>query len=167
MGWAERCTARAVSGQVTFEPADARSAEVARLLAAYFAEIQVAFGYDEADAAPAEPADFLAPHGVFLVARLDGAAAGCGGVRLLDPDTAEIKRMWLDPSMRGRGAGSGLLAALEAEAVGLGAKRGFLDTNATLTNALALYRSAGWDEVPAYNANHNATHWFAKDLTRG
>ena len=43
--------------------------------------------------------------------------------------------------------------------------RGVLDTNATLTSALALYRAAGWVEVPAYNDNDEATHWFAKDLT--
>ena len=59
----------------------------------------------------------------------------CGAVRLLDPATAEIKRMWLHQSIRGRGAGAALLAALEAAAVELGANRGVLDTHATLTSA--------------------------------
>jgi GNAT superfamily N-acetyltransferase len=86
-------------------------------------------------------------------------------VRLLDPDIAEVKRMWLHPSMRGRGAGWALLQALEDAAVTLGASRGVLDTNGTLSSALALYRAAGWVEVAPYNDNNNATHWFAKDLS--
>jgi ribosomal protein S18 acetylase RimI-like enzyme len=86
-------------------------------------------------------------------------------VRLLDADTAEVKRMWISPSMRGRGAGWALLEALEAAAVQLGATTGVLDTNVTLTSALALYRANGWEEVAPYNDNAEATHWFRKQLT--
>lgn len=151
---------------IVIEPGDPKSGEVQGLLAAYFAEIQAAFGYDDAHGAPTEPEDFTPPHGQFFVVRADNRpAVGCGGVRLLDADTAEIKRMWLHPSMRGRGAGWRLLNVLEAEAVRLGARRGVLDTNATLTSALALYRAAGWVEVEKYNDNDEATHWFSKDLT--
>jgi GNAT superfamily N-acetyltransferase len=169
MGWSERRAARAVSdpagAAVTIEAADPRSEEAAKLLASYLAEVHAAFGYRPHDDAPAEPAEFTPPGGRFLVVREpDGTAMGCGGVRLLDPDTAEVKRMWLHPSMRGRGAGWALLEALEAAAVELGARRAVLDTNATLTSALALYRAAGWQEVPAYNENSQATHWFSKPL---
>lgn len=158
-------TAETDGRQVTIEAADARSAEVQDLLASYFAEIQAAFGYDDAHAAPTVPEDFTPPQGQFLVVRNgDGTASGCGAMRLLDPATAEVKRMWLHPSLRGRGAGWALLTALEAAAVDLGAQRGVLDTNVTLTSALALYRAAGWEEVPPYNDNTEATHWFAKDL---
>lgn len=158
-------TAETDGRQVTIEAADARSAEVHDLLASYFAEIQAAFGYDDAHAAPTVPEDFTPPQGQFLVVRNgDGTASGCGAMRLLDPATAEVKRMWLHPSLRGRGAGWALLTALEAAAVDLGAQRGVLDTNVTLTSALALYRAAGWEEVPPYNDNTEATHWFAKDL---
>jgi GNAT superfamily N-acetyltransferase len=150
---------------ITIEPADAHSAEVQALLESYLAEIQAAFGYDDTHGAPTEPAEFAPPNGQFLVVRdRTGTATGCGGVRLLDPGTAEVKRMWLHPSMRGRGAGGKLLNALEAEAVALGARRGVLDTNATLTTALALYRAAGWLEIENYNDNDEATHWFAKEL---
>jgi GNAT superfamily N-acetyltransferase len=151
--------------EIVVEPADATSEEVAGLLASYFAEIQAAFGYDDAHGAPAEPEDFTPPNGEMLVVRDgEGTAVGCGAIRLLDPQTAEVKRMWLHPSMRGRGAGWKLLNALEAEAVAFGATRGLLDTNVTLTSALALYRAAGWVEVAKYNDNDEATHWFAKDL---
>jgi GNAT superfamily N-acetyltransferase len=150
---------------VVIEPADAHSTEVEGVLADYFAELAGIFGYNPSHAVPTTPAEFTPPNGVFLVVRDDGAAKGCGAVRLLDPGTAEIKRMWLHQSIRGRGAGAALLAALEAAAVELGANRGVLDTHATLASARALYRRAGWEEVSPYNDNPEATHWFAKDLT--
>jgi GNAT superfamily N-acetyltransferase len=150
---------------LVIEPADSRSAEAAALLASYLEEIKAAFGYSPQDDAPAEPEDFTPPGGRFFVVReSDGMPRGCGAVRLLGPDTAEVKRMWLHPSIRGRGAGWSLLSTLERAAVELGARRAVLDTNATLTSALALYRAAGWVEVSPYNENTQATHWFAKDL---
>jgi GNAT superfamily N-acetyltransferase len=151
--------------RVVIEPADPHSDEVARLLTSYFAEVQATFGFNPDLDSPTDGDEFVPPHGrIFVVRDTDGTANGCGAVRLIDPGTAEIKRMWLHPSMRGRGAGWALLTVLEKEAVALGASRGVLDTNAMLTSALALYRAAGWVEVAAYNTNDNATHWFAKDL---
>jgi GNAT superfamily N-acetyltransferase len=156
-----------VSG-LRIDPVDPHSDEVSVLLDAYLAEIRTAFGYQDERAAPTAPEEFVPPHGVFLVVRDErGVARGCGAVRMLDPSTAEIKRMWLHPEVRGRGAGRDLLQALEQQAVGLGAERGVLDTHATLAAAIALYRSAGWSEVPPYNDNAEATHWFAKDLAAG
>jgi GNAT superfamily N-acetyltransferase len=150
---------------IGIEIADSASAEAASLLTSYLDEIKAAFGYSPRDDAPVEPEDFTPPNGRFYVVRDgDGTARGCGAVRLLDADTAEVKRMWLHPSIRGRGAGWSLLSTLERAAVELGASRAVLDTNATLTSALALYRAAGWVEVPPYNENSQATHWFAKDL---
>ena len=72
--------------------------------------------------------------------------------------------MWLHPSTRGQGAGRMLLTALEETARELGATSACLDTNAQLESALALYRRTGWQEVPAYNDNRYATHWFSKPL---
>jgi GNAT superfamily N-acetyltransferase len=151
---------------IRVEPADARSAEARELVASYLTEIEKTFGYDTTRAVPVTDEDFAPPNGMFLLVRDErGVAVGCGSVRLLDPNTAEVKRMWVSPTMRGRGAGWALLQAIEAAAVELGATRGVLDTNATLTSALALYRAHGWDEVAPYNENPEATHWFAKQLT--
>jgi GNAT superfamily N-acetyltransferase len=150
---------------VTIEPVDPDSDEAVELYESYLAEITATFGYDSTRGAPSTADDFAPPRGCLLVVRDgDGTAVGCGGVRLLYPDTAEIKRMYLRSSMRGRGAGRQLLEALETKAKELGAHRAVLDTNGTLTSALALYRAAGWQEVPPYNDNREATHWFAKDL---
>jgi GNAT superfamily N-acetyltransferase len=129
------------------------------------AEIVATFGYDDTRGSSTDADEFVEPDGCLLIVRDEtGTGVGVGGVRLLDKDTAEIKRMFLRSSIRGRGAGWKLLQALEAKAVELGASRGVLDTNVTLTSALALYRAAGWEEVPAYNDNLEATHWFAKGL---
>jgi GNAT superfamily N-acetyltransferase len=156
----------APGGGLRIEPIDPHSEEVARLLDAYFAEIRTAFGYRDERAAPTVPEEFVPPHGVFLIVRDEGGVArGCGAIRMLDPSTAELKRMWIHPEVRGRGAGRDLLRALEAAAVGLGADHGVLDTHSTLVPAIKLYRAAGWSEVPPYNDNAEATHWFAKDLT--
>lgn len=150
------------------ETADASSEESQGLLAEYFAELVRTFpdGFDpEAGSTTADPAELSPPRGVFLVVREDdGTAVGCGGVKLIDSRTAEIKRMWLHPSTRGRGLGALLLDALEDAARALGARDGVLDTNATLEAALSMYRRHGWGEVPAYNDNPYATHWFAKTL---
>ena len=85
-------------------------------------------------------------------------------MRRLDETTAEIKRMWIDPVARSRGLGRSLLAALEAKAIELGCRSIRLDTNAHLTEAAALYRSSGYLEVPSYNDNPYAAHWFEKSL---
>ena len=150
------------------EPAEASGDEAAGLLADYFAYLASTFpaGFDpDAGSTTSDPAEMSPPHGVFLVVREDdGTAVGCGGVKLLEDDRAEVKRMYLRPSTRGRGLGALLLDALEKAARGLGATEAVLDTNATLEAALALYRRHGWREVSPYNDNPYATHWFAKEL---
>ena len=150
------------------EPADASSEESQGLLTQYFDELVRRFpdGFDpEAGSTTADPAELSPPQGLFLVVREDdGTAVGCGGIKLLDADTVEIKRMWLHASTRGRGLGALLLDALEDAARELGATNGVLDTNATLETAIAMYRRHGWQDVPAYNDNPYATHWFAKKL---
>jgi putative acetyltransferase len=95
--------------------------------------------------------DEVAPgRGAFLVARADGAPVGCGAVRLLEDHDAELKRMYVVPEARGRGVGRALLDALESEARVLGARRLVLETGVRQTAALALYRRAGFVDIPSY-----------------
>jgi GNAT superfamily N-acetyltransferase len=151
---------------ITPEPPDSMLAEA--LLDRYFDELAARFpgGPDGFDPAPvAAPASELTPpHGGFLLARRDGRTVGCGAVRTLDADHAEIKRMWVDPAVRGLGIGRGLLAALESAAAELGCRTVRLDTAAYLTEALPLYKSSGYVEIPAYNDNPYAAHWLEKHL---
>jgi ribosomal protein S18 acetylase RimI-like enzyme len=69
---------------------------------------------------------------------------------LLDHETAELKRMYVSPLLRGKGLGRRLLAALEAEARALGARRVVLETGVRQLAALALYRATGFQPIPLF-----------------
>lgn len=88
--------------------------------------------------------------GAFLVATLGGKPLGCGAVRSIGDGAAELKRMYVAPAWRGRGLGRALLAALAAEARALGARRLVLETGIRQEAAIALYRAAGFEVIPAF-----------------
>src|SRR5262249_52554619 len=92
------------------------SDDARRCLDAYFRELARLFdaGFDPSQSNPATDEDMTPPAGWFVVARIDGAVAGCGALRRIDEATAEIKRMWTAPAMRGRGVARRVLHALEA-----------------------------------------------------
>lgn len=119
-------------------------------------------GFDAGKAAPPGKGDFTPPTGVFLLVWSDGQPAGCGALRTQSDGVGEIRRMWIASSLRGRGAGRALLAELERQARLLGFRAVRLDTATELLEAKALYRSAGYVEIPAYNDNAYAGHWFEK-----
>jgi GNAT superfamily N-acetyltransferase len=138
-----------------------------RCLTAYFAELERRSKtvLDPATIASAKPDEMRAPHGAMLVAYLRGEAIGCGAVKLHGREPCEIKRMWVDDAARGLGLGRRLLAELESQAREGGAKLGHIETNHTLTEAIALYRSSGYAEVPRFNQEPFADHWFEKTLS--
>ena len=107
------------------------------------------------------------PDGAFVVVRENGGVVAGGGVRRLDEGVAEIKRMYVVPSARGRGHGRRLLEGLEAAAADLGYRRIRLDTAQSMTTAVALYRSAGYRDIPDYNGNSFASFWGEKVLRAG
>jgi GNAT superfamily N-acetyltransferase len=72
--------------------------------------------------------------------------------------------MWIHPDWRGLGLGGRMLTRLEAVARTLGRTRVVLDTNETLTEAIAMYERAGYHPIERYSDNPYAHHWFAKDL---
>ena len=135
-------------------------------LAAYVAELngRSTRGFDPTVGATALPEEVRAPAGQFYVVYLEGAAVGCGAVKHHADAPAEIKRMWIAPDARGLGLGRRLLQELEACALAGGARVAHLETNAVLTEALALYRSTGWVEVPRFNDEPFADHWLEKSL---
>ncbi|HET7444072.1 MAG TPA: GNAT family N-acetyltransferase [Solirubrobacterales bacterium] len=119
----------------------------------------------EAEIAAGPPAELGRPGGVLLLARVDGEPAGIGGVRHLDTDVAEVKSMFVAPAHRGTGLGRRILVELERIAAERGCRAVRLDSSSYLTEALGLYRSAGYAEVPAYNGNAKADLWFERPLT--
>ena len=72
--------------------------------------------------------------------------------------------MYLSPTHRGQGLARRLLAELEEIARGRGCRAVRLDTSDYLTGALALYRGAGYREIPPYNDNPKANLWFERQL---
>ncbi|MEU6180972.1 GNAT family N-acetyltransferase [Streptomyces coeruleorubidus] len=114
----------------------------------------------------AQPGTELAPRrGRLLVARYGGEPVGTAGVRLLDGTTAELKRVFLRESMRGKGGAALLVGAAEDAARALGAGRIVLDTRGDLVEARALYARLGYAETEPYNDDPYAEHWFTKHLT--
>lgn len=136
-----------------------------RLLSGYEAELVglgIVLDRDEGGGVDAE--EMVAPRGTFLHVEIGPAIVACGGVRRLDDEIAEIKRMYVAPIARRRGVASALLARLEDEARALGCRAVRLDTGRHMVGALALYRTAGYHEIPDYNGNPHAGHWMEKAL---
>lgn len=151
----------------TFEVVDPANPRAVEALGHYFDELNVRFesGFDpEYGGAEADRVAMSAPKGAFLLAAIDGVVVGCGGVQCLDETTAEIKRMWVDPERRGIGLGRRLLERLEEEAKQLGRTRVVLDTNSSLTEAIALYEHAGYRQIERYNDNPYAERFFEKEV---
>ena len=135
-------------------------------LAEYVAELnrRSERGFDPSVGATALPPELRPPAGQFFVVYLHGEPIGCGGVKHHPGAPTEIKRMWIAPAARGLGLGRRLLNDLEACALAGGASVARIETSADLTEALTLYRSAGWVEVPAFNDEPFADYWFEKAL---
>jgi GNAT superfamily N-acetyltransferase len=146
------------------EPLDGSAGR--RLLAAFNKEVAAIYPFWSPFVGPtAEPQEFQPPWGGFFVVYADGEAVGCGGFKRLDKRTAEIKRMYVSREARGRGLGRRILEQLEAGAREAGYAFVRLDTGDKQPEALKLYRSAGYQEIPDYNGNPAASYWFEKPLT--
>src|ERR1700722_7442769 len=104
------------------------------------------------------------PNGVFIVGYEDEIAVCCGGIKRLDAEACEIKRMYVAPEARGRGVARILLAALEQRAGALGYKIARLDTGPKQPAAQHLYESTGYTSIPNFNANPVATYFGEKLL---
>jgi putative acetyltransferase len=130
------------------EPFDSDDAR--RLIAALDASLTEVYLPEERFGPNLKAAHLAAGRGAFLVARAGNRAIGCGAVRLLDANTAEVKRMYVEPEQRGQGVGKAVLAALETAARQLGANRLVLETGIYQEAAIALYRHAGFSPVDCW-----------------
>ncbi len=144
---------------VEIEAIDERHADAQFCLGEYFAELAERFetGFEVVRSQPVALE-------VFLVARLRGEPVACGGIKFHADDPAEVKRMWVAGSVRGLGIGRRLLGELESRAAAGGAPAVRLDTNRSLSEAISLYRSAGYVEIDPFNDMPYAHHWFEKTL---
>ncbi len=146
--------------------AEPRDPEARACMAAYVAELAQRFdgGFDPDLSISAGDAELTPPAGLLLLATLHGEPVGIGALKLHGAAPAEIKRMWVARSARGLGVGRRLLIELEGCAAERGVRVVRLETNRSLEEAIGLYRSAGYREVPAFNDEAYAHHWFEKEL---
>src|SRR3954451_22618959 len=121
-------------------------------------------GFDPSRGSTANRHEVLWPNGAFVVAYLRGEPVGCGAVKHHPGDVSDIKRMWIAESARGLGLGRRLLEHLEGLAREHGSREARLETGDVLSEAIALYRSAGYAEVAPFNDEPFADRWFAKPL---
>ncbi len=151
---------------VDVRPADPADPVSRKLVAAMEAEIEATYADDDGSihSVAADPEAMSPPDGAFLVAYEGERPLGCGGLKRLDEDRCEIKRMYVLPELRGRGLAGRLLRALEGRARELGYSRVRLDTGTRQLAAKHLYERSGYVEIPDYNGNTQASFWFEKEL---
>jgi GNAT superfamily N-acetyltransferase len=121
---------------------------------------------DGPQAPSATAADFSPPRGSFVVLYDGGAPIAGGGIKGLDHEACEIKRMYVVPERRGQGIARVLLGALEDEAQRLGYTVARLDTGPKQPGAQKLYETAGYTPIGNFNNNPFASYWGEKRLVR-
>jgi len=154
------------ASMVRFDVEDPATATARWCLAQYFAELNERFdiGFDPARSLYSDTRVFARPSGAFLVVRMRGRPVGCGAVKFKGKQPAEFKRMWIAKEARGLGLGKRLLVELENHARDAGAPAVRLETNRRLTEAIAMYRKAGYVEIEPFNDELYAHHWFERKL---
>jgi GNAT superfamily N-acetyltransferase len=140
--------------------------DAVRLVRALYDEQVGRYGF--ADPVEADPAMYSPPHGLFLVAYVDGVPSACGGYRPYDAEaaTVELKKMYTVPDLRGQRLGRLIGDRLERHAAQRGARRAILETGARSDGALALVRSAGYRPTARYVPGRDPAinRAFVKDL---
>jgi putative acetyltransferase len=130
---------------------DLDSPAVQELFAALNAEISRRYPEEGPSHFRLDAEEIVNGRGALLVAYLADRPVGCGSIRKLDDDAAEIKRMYVSDDTRGRGIGRTLLRALEAEAHDLAVRRILVETGEHQEAALALYEGAGFQRVDRFS----------------
>ncbi|MEV4352010.1 helix-turn-helix domain-containing GNAT family N-acetyltransferase [Actinoplanes sp. NPDC049596] len=135
---------------ITLTPVADSSPAARACLRAYASELVTRFpeGYD-ADGALLPPGTLH--DGTFLLATEEETPVGCGLWQRFSDGAAEIRHLWVSPAARGLGLARRLLTALETDAAGHGVTTLRLGTHSSLVEAIALYRSAGYQEIPPYD----------------
>ena len=163
MGEVERLISAAT---VAIAPIDPSHPQAQQCLRAYFTELNRRFdtGFDPSLSISADDDELRPPAGLLVLARLRGKPIGCGALKFTNGQAADVKRMWVAESARGLGVGRRILTELEQCAATSGVSTLRLETNRTLVEAVGLYRSAGYAEVPAFSDEPYAHHWFEKHI---
>lgn len=128
--------------------------------------------YGTPDVSPVQSRDFQPPYGLFLIGYVDGVAVASGSWRnpgdpeRLRAEDAELKRMYVDPALRGKGLARRLLGELERSASLAGFKRCVLETGTEQPEAIGLYRSCGYEPIAKFGAYRDdaLSRCFGKEI---
>lgn len=94
---------------------------------------------------------YMPPEGrLFLALSEGGEMIGCGTMKKIKPDTAELKRLYVKPKARGTGLGRHLVERRIAAAREMGMKTLLVDTLRANVEMQSLYRSLGFEEIDVY-----------------
>jgi putative acetyltransferase len=140
-----------------------------RLIAGLNAELTAMYPEAGATHFRLDPEEVAPGLGAFVMAFAGDAPVGCGAMRRIEPETGELKRMYVVPSARGTGIGRALVDALEREARHIGIRRLVLETGIRQIAALALYERTGFQRVPLYGeyrVSPDTSICMGKDLVR-
>jgi putative acetyltransferase len=130
------------------EPLDSLSAR--GLIAQLDAEIAARYPEPDAPHFRLEAEEVAPGRGAFVVAFASEVPVACGGVRVIEPATVELKRMFVVPGQRGRGVAGLVLSTLEERARALGARRLVLETGTRQPEAIALYARSGFARIEPF-----------------
>jgi putative acetyltransferase len=149
---------------VATEPFD--SAEARQLIGALDAHLAGRYSAEQRFGPNLRPEQLAPGLGTFVIARADGRAVGCGALRRLDDTSAEVKRMYVEPELRGRGIAKDILDHLEAAARVMGISRLMLETGIYQAEAIGLYRRVGFNPVRCWGEYEDVVTsvCFEKDI---
>jgi putative acetyltransferase len=154
---------------VTVAVEDVNHPDALLLIQHLSAELGARYGGDGSGAFAT--ADVQTPRSAFVIARVDGQAIGCGALRSCEsgfgPETGEIKRMFVEPVMRGRGVARLILRKIEELAVEFRYRALVLETGLLQPEAIHLYEACGYRRIPRYGryANQPRSVCFETRLT--
>jgi ribosomal protein S18 acetylase RimI-like enzyme len=139
----------------------AQLAVVRELFLEYAASLEISLCFQNFEQELAGlPGKYASPSGRLLLASDADQPAGCVAIRPLDPGACEMKRLYVRPGWRRQGLGRTLALAIIAAAREIGFDRMRLDTLASMTAAIALYRSLGFQRIPPYYDNPSESAVF-------
>ncbi len=145
---------------------DPQAPDAVHCLTQYYGELarRLDTGFDVSLSCDPDAADMQPPRGAFFLASSDGLPLGCAGLKGNGGTIAEVKRLWVAPAARGLGLAHRLMGAIEAAAPTLGIGTLRLDTNSSLSEAVAFYRNTGWAEIDRFNQDPYPDVFFEKPV---